>query len=120
LFGMLSVIAQFETELRAERQREGIEKAKRAGIHFGRTKALTPEQAAELCALRAEGVTLATLMQRYGIGKTAGYRYLGQSVTKYNERNSQPHADGILLLHLQHDRAGPSGSDRPSRGLRAL
>src|SRR5215470_20300504 len=38
LFGMLAVIAQFETELRAERQREGIEKAKRAGVHFGRAK----------------------------------------------------------------------------------
>ena len=76
LFGMLAVIAQFETELRAERQREGIAKAKRAGVHFGRTKALTPEQAEELRALRADGVTLAALRQRYGIGKTAVYRYL--------------------------------------------
>jgi DNA invertase Pin-like site-specific DNA recombinase len=76
LFGMLAVIAQFETELRAERQREGIAKAKRAGVHFGRTKVLTLEQAEELRALRAEGVTLAILMQRYGIGKTAAYRYL--------------------------------------------
>src|SRR5207253_8463114 len=57
LFGMLSVIAQFETELRAERQREGIDKAQRAGVHFGRTKALTPAQVDELRALRAEGVT---------------------------------------------------------------
>ena len=79
LFGMLSVIAQFETELRAERQREGIAKAQRAGVHFGRTKALTPEQAAELRALRAEGVTLAALRQRYAIGKTALYRYLGHA-----------------------------------------
>jgi DNA invertase Pin-like site-specific DNA recombinase len=73
---MLSVIAQFETELRAERQREGIAKAKRAGVHFGRTKALTPDQAEELRTLRAQGVTLPLLMQRYGIGKTAVYRYL--------------------------------------------
>ena len=76
LFGMLSVIAQFETELRAERQREGIAKAKRAGVHFGRTKALSADQAEELRALRAQGVTLTALMQRYGIGKTAVYRYL--------------------------------------------
>jgi DNA invertase Pin-like site-specific DNA recombinase len=77
LFGMLAVIAQFETELRAERQREGIAKAKRAGVHFGRTRALTHEQAEELRTLRADGVTLAALQQRYGIGKTALYRYLG-------------------------------------------
>src|SRR5438094_3151936 len=76
LFGMLSVIAQFETELRAERQREGIAKAKRAGVHFGRSKALTREQTEELSILRAQGITLAALMQRYGIGKTAVYRYL--------------------------------------------
>jgi len=77
--GVCSVIAQFETELRAERQREGIEKAKRAGVHFGRTKALTPEQVEELCRLRAEGVKLVTLMPRYRIGKTAIYRYLGNA-----------------------------------------
>jgi DNA invertase Pin-like site-specific DNA recombinase len=78
LFGMLLVIAQFELELRAERQREGIAKAKRAGVHFGRTKALTPEQADELRAMRAQGVTLTALMQRYALGKIAVYRYLGQ------------------------------------------
>jgi DNA invertase Pin-like site-specific DNA recombinase len=76
LFGILAVIAQFETELRAERQREGIAKAKRAGVRFGRTKALSLEQAEELRTLRAQGVTLSMLMQRYGIGKTAVYRYL--------------------------------------------
>jgi DNA invertase Pin-like site-specific DNA recombinase len=76
LFGMLAVIAEFETELRAERQREGIAKAKSAGVHFGRVKALTPAQAEELRALRAHGVTLAALMHRYAIGKTALYRYL--------------------------------------------
>ena len=75
---MLAVIAQFETELRAERQREGIAKAKRAGVHFGRTKALTSAQADELRTLRAQGVTLTALMHRYGMGKTAVYRYLGQ------------------------------------------
>jgi DNA invertase Pin-like site-specific DNA recombinase len=79
LFGMLAVIAQFETELRAERQREGIAKAQRAGVHFGRTKALTLEQAAELRTLRADGVTLAALRQRYSIGKTALYRYLAEA-----------------------------------------
>jgi DNA invertase Pin-like site-specific DNA recombinase len=79
LFGMLSVIAQFETELRAERQREGIAKAKRAGVHFGRTKALTSEQVEELRVLRTQGVTLGALMQRYSIGKTALYRYLGKT-----------------------------------------
>lgn len=38
LFYMLGAIAQFETELRAERQREGIQKAQARGVHFGRQK----------------------------------------------------------------------------------
>ena len=36
LFHMLGAIAQFETELRAEQQREGIHKAQERGVHFGR------------------------------------------------------------------------------------
>ena len=76
LFGMLAVIAQFETELRAERQREGIAKAQ--GVHFGRQKALTPAEAVQLQADRAQGETVRVLMRRYGLGKTALYRYLAQ------------------------------------------
>src|SRR2546427_3787655 len=96
LFSMLSVIAQFETELRAERQREGIAKAKRAGVHFGRMKALTSEQAEELRALRAEGVTLTALMQRYSIGKTAVYRYLGQGA------HHEPEVDDVADKDTAH------------------
>ena len=36
LFHMLGAIAQFETELRAERQIDGIQKAKAQGVRFGR------------------------------------------------------------------------------------
>src|SRR5215470_10442752 len=36
LFNMLAAIAQFETEIRAERQRDGIENAKARGVPFGR------------------------------------------------------------------------------------
>ena len=48
LFHMLSAIAQFETELRAERQMDGIQKAKARGVHFGPKKKLTREQIVEL------------------------------------------------------------------------
>src|SRR5213082_222574 len=40
LFHMLGAIAQFETEIRAERQRDGIEHAKARGVPFGRRTAL--------------------------------------------------------------------------------
>ena len=76
LFHMLGAIAQFETELRAERQREGIQKAQERGIHFGRRKKLTPAQMHELQHRRAQGVQIKTLMHDYGLSKVSVYRYL--------------------------------------------
>jgi len=40
LFNMLGAIAQFETEIRAERQMDGIKKAKQEGVKFGRKSSL--------------------------------------------------------------------------------
>ena len=74
---MLGAIAQFETELRAERQREGIEKAHERGVHFGRQKKLTRTQMRELQHRRAQGTLIKTLMRDYGLSKVSVYRYLG-------------------------------------------
>ena len=62
LFNMLGAIAQFETEIRAERQREGIQKAKQRGVQFGKQKVLNEQQVAELKKRRHEGVLIKTLM----------------------------------------------------------
>ena len=76
LFNMLGAIAQFETEIRAERQREGIQKAKERGVQFGIQKKLNDKQVSELQVRRQQGVLIKTLMQDYGISKTSVYRYL--------------------------------------------
>jgi DNA invertase Pin-like site-specific DNA recombinase len=76
LFNMLGAIAQFETEIRAERQMDGIQKAKERGVRFGRQRSLTEEQVAELRKRREEGELIKTLMQDYGISKATVYRYL--------------------------------------------
>ena len=78
LFNMLGAIAQFETEIRAERQREGIQKAKQRGVKFGKQKSLTSQQVAELQERRRQGVLIKTLMKDYGVSKTSVYRYLKQ------------------------------------------
>jgi len=79
LFHMLSAIAQFETELRAERQMDGIQKAKARGVHFGPKKKLTQEQIVELQRRRAQGVLIKTLMDDYGLSKVSVYRYLSEA-----------------------------------------
>ena len=79
LFHMLSAIAQFETELRAERQMDGIQKAKARGVHFGPKKKLQREQIVELQRRRAQGALIKTLMHDYGLSKVSVYRYLSEA-----------------------------------------
>ncbi|MDQ1327605.1 MAG: hypothetical protein QG641_888 [Candidatus Poribacteria bacterium] len=85
LFNMLSAIAQFETELRAERQIDGIQKAKERGVRFGRQEKLTKQQISEMRQRRKQGVLIKTLMKDYDLSKATVYRYL-------NENNSSQSA----------------------------
>lgn len=79
LFNMLGAIAQFETEIRAERQMDGIRKAKERGVKFGKRKKLSPEQVAELQSRREQGVLIKTLMKDYDLSKASIYRYLSET-----------------------------------------
>ena len=79
LFNMLSAIAQFETEIRAERQMDGIQKAKARGVHFGPKKKLQREQIMELQRRRTQGTLIKTLMHDYGLSKVSVYRYLSEA-----------------------------------------
>ncbi len=76
LFNMLGAIAQFETEIRAERQLDGIRKAKERGVLFGRQKRLALQQITELRRRRKKGTLIKTLMADYQISKASVYRYL--------------------------------------------
>src|SRR6266850_2258327 len=88
LFHMLGAIAQFETELRAERQMDGIRKARARGVHFGRKKKLTPQQVTELRQRRADGALIKTLMHDYGLSKVSVYRYLSEIDSSSLGRNA--------------------------------
>lgn len=76
LFNMLGAIAQFETEIRAERQMDGIKKAKQKGVRFGAQQKLSSEQIEELKQKREQGVLIKTLMKNYNLSKASVYRYL--------------------------------------------
>ncbi|BCM87702.1 hypothetical protein mvi_61630 (plasmid) [Methylobacterium indicum] len=70
---MLGVFAEFETNLRRERQMEGIAKAKAAGIYKGRRPSI---DTAKVHALKAEGVGPAEIARRLGIARASVYRAL--------------------------------------------
>ena len=76
LFNMLGAIAQFETEIRAERQMDCIHKAKASGIQFGARPKLTAEQIADLRQRRLQGDLIRVLMRDYNVSKATVYRYL--------------------------------------------
>jgi len=71
--GMLGVFAEFETNIRKERQLEGISKAKKAGIYKGRKPSIAVEQVQQL---KAEGLGAAEIAKRLGIGRASVYRVL--------------------------------------------
>ena len=85
LFNMLGAIAQFETEIRAERQMDGIRNAKARGVHLGRRKHLSEDEQVELQLRRQDGTPIKTLMEEYSLSKASVYRYLdGLTVEQTN------------------------------------
>jgi len=77
--GMLQVFAEFETNLRRERQLEGIARARAEGAYKGRPAKLAEKHSAEVQRLKAEGVGPAAIAKQLGIGRASVYRLLGAS-----------------------------------------
>jgi DNA invertase Pin-like site-specific DNA recombinase len=71
---MLGVFAEFETNLRKERQLEGIAKAKSEGKYKGRPASIDPERIRQL---KAEGMGPTKIADVLGIGRASVYRALG-------------------------------------------
>ncbi len=72
---MLGVFAEFETNLRRERQLEGIRAAKARGVYKGRKPSIDPAEVRRLW--EAEGLGPSAIARRLGIGRTSVYRVLG-------------------------------------------
>ena len=72
---MLGVFAEFETNLRRERQMEGIAKAKAEGVYKGRASSIN---AAQIRALAEEGIGPSEIARQLEIGRASVYRLLGK------------------------------------------
>jgi len=73
-FDMLGVFAEFETNLRRERQMEGIAQAKKKGVYKGRKPSIDPEA---VKALMSEGKTPTEISRVLGISRPSVYRLAG-------------------------------------------
>jgi DNA invertase Pin-like site-specific DNA recombinase len=70
---MLGVFAEFETNLRKERQLEGIAKAKAAGVYTGRPASI---DGAQVRAMKAQGLGASEIAKALKIGRASVYRVL--------------------------------------------
>ena len=77
-FHVFAAVAQFETEIRAERQAEGIAAALHRGVRFGHKPHLSLVQVAHLQQMRQDGLLIRQLMERFGLSRASVYRYLAQ------------------------------------------
>lgn len=73
LLNILASFAEFEADIRRERQRDGIEKAKAAGVYRGRPASIEGDK---VRALHAQGIGPAEIARQLGIGRASVYRYL--------------------------------------------
>ena len=71
---MLGVFGEFETNLRKERQMEGIAKAKAKGVYKGRKPSVDVEK---VKALKENGMGASAIAKEMGIGRASVYRALG-------------------------------------------
>ncbi|MCD4714565.1 MAG: recombinase family protein [Clostridiales bacterium] len=73
---MLGVFAEFETNLRKERQMAGIAKAKTKGVYTGRKPSLTADQQAEIKEKRSNGVSPTELAKEYEVSRGTIYNII--------------------------------------------
>lgn len=71
--GMLGVFAEFETNLRKERQSEGIAKAKAEGLYKGRKPSI---DVSAVKAMRDAGKGATEISKALGLGRASVYRVL--------------------------------------------
>jgi DNA invertase Pin-like site-specific DNA recombinase len=79
---MLGVFAEFETNLRKERQAEGIEAAKARGVYKGGKPRIDPEVIRKLVA---EGVKPAHIARQLGISRGTVYRCMPANASTNGE-----------------------------------
>jgi DNA invertase Pin-like site-specific DNA recombinase len=76
VMGILALIAEFENDIRRERQMDGIAKARDRGVKFGRKPLLVSETIQRVRKLRKAGNTVPEIMRQTCLSKASVYRAL--------------------------------------------
>ena len=76
IMGILALIAEFENDIRRERQMDGIKRARESGTRFGRKPLLVAETIQQVRKLRKAGKTVPEIMRQTALSKASVYRAL--------------------------------------------
>lgn len=76
MFNMLACIAEFENDLRTERQAEGIAKAREQGIRFGRPPKVTATKQQAIYERKQAGASINQITREFDLGEATVYRAL--------------------------------------------
>lgn len=74
MLGILAAVAEFELDIRQERQREGIEKAKARGVYQGGKQRFDP---VAICKMRDDGMKPRAIARELKCSPATVYRLLG-------------------------------------------
>ena len=84
MIGLLSIVSAFETDLRAERQADGIKSALEKGVHFGKKSiVLSDEQLQRAIELKEQGKTSQEVATEFNISRST----LLKKIKEYKERD---------------------------------
>jgi DNA invertase Pin-like site-specific DNA recombinase len=81
LLSMLGAVAEFERSMIRERQREGIELAKKKGVYKGRKPSLSAEQIEQIRNRIAKGEAKARLAKTFKISRQSVYNALERAAS---------------------------------------
>ncbi len=76
MLSVMGAFAEFERAIIRERQREGIELAKKRGVYKGRKKSLSADQIVQLKQRAISGEAKTKLSKEFGISRETLYQYL--------------------------------------------
>lgn len=82
LVGIFGALAQYERTLINERSAAAREARCTRGLKVGRPKAVTPDQARQICALHEMGEDVPALIATFGISRATAYRLLAEAAVR--------------------------------------
>ncbi|MFA6144167.1 MAG: recombinase family protein [Sulfurimonas sp.] len=76
MIGLLSIVSAFETDLRAERQADGIASAKKRGVRFGTKPVFDNDKVLQAIEMQNTGMVNQEIADSFGIARSTLLRYI--------------------------------------------